>query len=170
MFLELLASIAAGVGAVGVMLALYRLSGRRLPRWSMPAAAGLAMITFAIWSEYSWAGRTVAVLPEDMVEISRVTESRPWKPWTYIVPQTTRLMAADIAGTARREDAPDLRLVTLYLFARWQPARSVPVLVDCKAQARADVTDTALTDPAAAGWQALSPGDPLIRAVCGAPE
>ncbi|TCP38922.1 hypothetical protein [Rhodovulum marinum] len=166
MFLELIASFVAGLGAAGVMLALNLATGRRLPRWLMPVAGGVAMIGFAVWSEYSWATRTAGGLPQGVVEITRVPESRPWKPWTYLAPQATRLMAADVAGAARRQDAPDTRLVTLYFFARWQPAQSAPVLVDCTAPARADVTDAALADPAAASWRALSPDDPLVRTVC----
>ncbi|MCO8144098.1 hypothetical protein NHN26_02550 [Rhodovulum tesquicola] len=167
MFLELIASVAAGFGAGGLMFLLNRLSGQRLPRWSVPVAAGFAMLAYALWSEQSWAARTMAGLPEGLVEISRVEQSVPWKPWTYLLPQTTRLMAADIARAARREDAPEMRLVTLYFFARWQPARSAPVLVDCARPARADATEAALTDPRGADWRALSGDDPLVRAVCG---
>ncbi|SIO45281.1 hypothetical protein SAMN05444722_2248 [Rhodovulum sp. ES.010] len=168
MFLELIASFVAAFAAAGIVLVLNRATGRRLPRWLVPVAAGAAMIGYAVWSEYSWASRTVAGLPEGVVEVDRVAERRPWKPWTYLAPQVTRLMAADVAGAATREDAPGVRLVTLYAFARWQPTRSIPVLVDCDAAARADVTDAALAAPAQADWRPLGPDDPLIRAVCGA--
>ncbi|TCP60327.1 hypothetical protein EV663_1105 [Rhodovulum bhavnagarense] len=166
MFLELIASFVAGLGAVGLVLALDRLTGRHLPRWLVPLAAGGAMIGYAVWSEYSWAPRTVAGLPSGVVEIERIAERKPWKPWTYAVPQVTRLMTADVGGAATRADAPGLRLVTLYAFARWQPTRAIPQLVDCTGGARADVTDAVLADPAAADWRALAADDPLRRAVC----
>ncbi|GAA0287198.1 hypothetical protein [Rhodovulum strictum] len=166
MFLELIASVAAGFGAGGIVFLLRRLSGSRLPSWSVPVAAGLAMLAYAVWSEYSWAARTMSGLPEGLVEVSRVEQSVPWKPWTYLSPQTTRLMAADIARAARREDAPEIRLVTLYFFSRWQPARSAPVLVDCGRLARADASEAALTDPGSADWRTLAGDDPLLRAVC----
>ena len=168
MFIELIATIAAGLGAGGLALLLNRrLSGGRLPRWTMPAAAGLAMLGYAIWSEYSWAGRMVAGLPGGVVEITRVEQRIAWKPWTLIAPQTTRLIAADAGGAATRPDAPGIRLVDLYLFARWQPARVVPVLVDCRAPSRADATEAALGDPASAAWHPLAADDPLVRGICG---
>ncbi|ARE42112.1 hypothetical protein RGUI_3971 [Rhodovulum sp. P5] len=166
MFLELIATFVAALGAAGLVMGLNMMTGGRLPKWLMPVAAGAAMIAYAVWSEYSWAGRTVAGLPEGVVEVSRVDERIAYKPWTYIVPQTTRLMAADAGGAATRPDAPALRLVNLYLFARWQPARTVPILVDCETAARADATEAALADPAQADWLPLPAGDPLVVAVC----
>lgn len=167
MFLHLVATIAAGLGAAGVMLALHRLTGRRLPRWLIPVAAGLAMIGYAVWSEYSWPDRVVAGLPEGVVEVMRIEERMLWRPWTYLAPQTTRLMAADAGGAATHPDRPSLRLIDLYLFARWQPTRRMPVLLDCAGPARADVTGAALADPEAADWRPLAPDDPLLRVVCG---
>jgi len=166
MFLELIATFVAGVGAAGLVMGLNRIFKRRLPRWLMPVAAGAAMIAYAVWSEYSWADRTVSGLPPGVVEVARIEDRIAWKPWTYLAPQATRLMAVDAGAAARRPDTPEIRLVTLYLFARWQPTRSVPVLVDCAAPARADTSDAALEDPAAADWRPLSPDDPLIGAVC----
>lgn len=167
MLLELMASLAAAVGAAGIMLLVVRLSGRRLPRWLVPAAVGLAMLGYTLWSEYTWGNRIAARLPEGVVEVVRVDERIWWKPWTLAVPQTTRMMAANIAGAATREDAPGVRIVTLYFFARWMSTRSVPVLIDCAAGAQADASEAALADPRAATWLPLGADDPLIRAVCG---
>ena len=167
MFIELIATFAAGIGAGGLALLLNRLTGGRLPRWAMPVAAGLAMLAYAIWSEYSWGARIVAGLPQGVVEVSRVEQRIAWKPWTFLVPQTTRLIAADAGAAATRPDAPATRLVDLYLFARWQPTRGVTVLVDCTAPARADATEAALDDPASAIWRPLPEDDPLVRTICG---
>ncbi|MBK5933047.1 hypothetical protein C8N32_107132 [Rhodovulum imhoffii] len=169
MFLELIATFIAGIAAAGVALLLNMASGRRLPRWLMPVAAGAAMLGYTIWSEYSWAGRTVAALPDGVREIHRVRQKVLWKPWTYAAPQTTAVMAADLAGVAQNPAAPGVSLVDLYFFTRWMPARRVPQLVDCAAGARADVSDAGLSDPAAARWRGLRPDDPLLKAVC-APE
>lgn len=167
MFLELIASFAAGIAAAGLVLIVNSLTGRRLPRWLMPIAAAGAMIGYGVWSEYSWAGRTVGGLPPGVVEVSRVDERKPYKPWTYLAPQASRLIAADVGGAATRDDAPALRLVTLYLFARWQPTHAVPVLIDCAAPARTEASDATLADPAAAQWRALAADDPLIVVICG---
>ncbi|MBK5922330.1 hypothetical protein CCR90_00780 [Rhodovulum sulfidophilum] len=170
MYIELIAIIVAGIGTGGLVLVVNRLTGRRLPRFAVPLAAALAMFAYALWSEYTWGTRTVASLPEGVVEVTHVDQAIPWKPWTLLAPVTTRVMAANRIGVQSRPDAPEVRLVELYLLARWHSARTVMVLIDCAAPARADATDAALTDPSVADWQPLGPADPLLRAVCVPPE
>ncbi len=166
MFFELMATFAAGLSAAGLMLILSQLFRGRLPRWLIPVAAGAAMLGYAIWSEYSWADRTVGSFPDGFEVISRVEETYAWKPWTYIVPQTTRLMALDTA-TARANDAvPGVRLVDLYLHARWQPTARVQQLVNCDTGSRADVTEASLEDPAQATWHEIEPGSALLDVAC----
>ncbi len=166
MFLELIATFAAGLGAAGVVLLLNMATRGRLPRWAMPVAAGAAMIGVGISNEYGWGGRTAAQLPEGVVVIETVTESDWYRPWSFVVPMTTRLAALDTASTRTNPAAPDLRLADLYLFARWRPAAMIPQLIDCAGASRADVTDAALADPAAADWRPANAA--LIDAACAA--
>ena len=167
MFMELLASFAAGIGAAGLVLLLNLITGGRLPKWAMPVGAGLAMIGFAIWSEYSWAERTIGALPEGVEVIETVEESRFWKPWTYFAPQTTRILAADIAGIRENDSVQGARLVDLYLFERWQAPGKVMELVRCDDPARALVTEAALADPEeAAKWLPVTREDPIYGAIC----
>ncbi|MCG7859802.1 hypothetical protein MD537_22680, partial [Flavihumibacter sediminis] len=72
MFLELIATIFAGVAAAGVMLVITRASKGRLPKWLTPVAAGGAMIAATVSSEYGWYARTSASLPEEFAIIDRV--------------------------------------------------------------------------------------------------
>ena len=167
MFFELIATFAAGAGVAGLVLVVNRLTGRRLPGGAVPVAAGLAMLAYAIWSEMTWADRTVATLPEGIELVQTIEEQIVWKPWTYIRPQATRLVAVDRATSRQNPDAPETRLVDLYFHARWQPVSRVPQLINCATFARADVTDAALADPAGvADWITLGQGDPLVRTVC----
>ncbi len=166
MFLELIATFAAGLGAAGLCLLINLATGGRLPRWAMPVAAGAAMIGVTISSEMTWASRTVDGLPESIAVAETVSESAWYRPWTYVWPQATRLMAVDTATVRKNDAAPDTRLIELYLFARWQPTQQVPQLIDCATSARADVTDAALADPAAASWQPVPEGGDLIRLAC----
>lgn len=168
MFLELFATFIAGIGAAGLALLLNHATGRRLPKWVIPVAAGATMIAYTIWSEYTWAARTIADLPDGVEVVMEVGESRAWKPWTYVVPQVTRLSALDTATIRTRPDAEGTRLVELYLFARWQAPTRMPQLVHCENGARADVTDSALADPATADWIRLEQGDPLLERACNA--
>ena len=164
MFLELIATFAAGFGAAGVMLLLNMLTRGRLPRWAMPVAAGLAMIGVTIANEYSWGSRTADALPEGVVVIEDVTQSAWWRPWSYVWPQTVRLMALDTAAIQTRADQPDLKLVDLYLFARWQPPAKAQQLLNCTAALRADATVTALSDPSQATWADADPR--MLQQVC----
>ena len=95
MLLEFIAIIAAGFGLAGIALTLNIALRRRLPPWIVPAAAGAGMLLMAIWLEYSWFERTASTFP-DGVEIASTHQARSWyRPWTYVVPLTNRLIAVD---------------------------------------------------------------------------
>jgi len=166
MFFELIATFAAGAVAAGLALIAGHLSGGRLPKWTTPVMAGAAMLGYAIWSEYSWAGRTTDGLPEGVEVLVTVEETRFWKPWTYVIPQTTRIMALDRESVQTNPDAPGILLADLYFFARWTPPAKRPQLVNCAEGARADVSGAALADPSEATWRSMDEDDPLSEALC----
>lgn len=166
MFFELIAIFVAGLGAAGLALLIGHLSRGRLPRSFVPILAGLAMILYAIWSEYSWAARTLKTLPDTFEVVNAVEEVKFWKPWTYVVPQVTRMMVLDRAGVQTNPAVPEILLVEVYLFGRWAAPIKRPQLVDCAKAARADVSETALADPAQAEWVIAGKDDPLIGALC----
>lgn len=166
MFFELIATFVAGFAAAGVVLAVNVVTRGLLPRWMTPVAAGLAMLGMAIYNEATWGPRTVAGLPDGVEVIDRTTQSAWWRPWTYVAPQTVRLIALDTRSVRENDNAPGVKLVDLYLFARWQPTAQVAQMVRCTDPARADPTDAALTDPDAANWRPVPADDDLIRLTC----
>ena len=166
MFFELVATVAAGLGAAGLALLLNHITGGRLPRWAMPVAAGLSMIGYAIWSEYTWAERTLARLPGGMAVVQSVEDQAIYKPWTYLVPQVTRLAVLDTQSIQTNNEMPDVRLVDLYLLGRWRAPNKIPQMIDCKSNARADVTEQALTDPGTADWIAMEGDNLLVQKSC----
>src|SRR5210317_1669111 len=107
MFVELIATIFAGIACAGLAMFLNLLTGKRLPKWVTPIFAGAGMILVTISNEYTWFGRTSADLPEGL-EIALTVEEQSWlRPWTQIAPYTKRFVAVD-TGTARTNDkAPD---------------------------------------------------------------
>lgn len=170
MFLELIATIAAGIGAAGLVLILNLLSGGRLPRWAMPIAAGVAMLGFTIWSEYTWHSRTTASLPKD-VEVTLVHNSAAfYRPWTYLYPLTDRLAAVDRLTLRRHPDAPDLRIANMVFLARWNAPRIVPVLFDCAGARHAPLMEgVEFSDNGTvtgAVWQTVTASDPALEAAC----
>ncbi|MEM6595329.1 MAG: hypothetical protein AAF672_11095 [Pseudomonadota bacterium] len=159
MFLELIATFAAGFGAAGLALLVNMTTGGRLPKWAMPVAAGIAMIGVTIANEYSWGTRTVDGLPDGLVVVEDIEQRAWYRPWSYVWPQTVRLMVIDTVAVQSRDDVPEIKLADLYLFARWQPPAKVLQLVHCGDAAWATATPKALEDPARAAW---SDADPLV--------
>lgn len=170
MFLELIATIFAGIACAGVAMLLNIITGRRLPKWFMPVAAGLGMIGMTISNEYTWFDRTAERLPEG-VEIAVTVDEQGWlRPWTQVWPYTKRFAAVDV-GTMRTNDAlPDQRLADLYFFGRWAPVNQAPMLFDCAGGRSALLIDGAtFADDGSvsnADWQAMPPDDPVLKLVC----
>ncbi len=170
MFIELIATVFAGVACAGIAMLLNILTGRRLPKWVMPIAAGAGMIGMTISNEYTWYTRTAEKLPEG-VEIATTVEEHSWvRPWTQIWPYTKRFAAVD-TGTMRKNDSlPNQRLVDLYFFGRWSPVSQAPMLFDCAASKSALLIDGAKFGAdgavADADWQAMEKNDPILKLAC----
>ncbi|SFR17829.1 hypothetical protein [Poseidonocella sedimentorum] len=171
MFIELIATVVAGIACAGIMMLLNHATGRRLPRWLIPVAAGLGMIGMTISNEYTWFDRTSARLPEG-VEIALNVEERSWlRPWTMARPYTKRFVAVDRAGVRSHPGLPEQRLADLYFFGRWSPVNRAPMLYDCdgaRAALLIDGAEFAADGSVAADWGAVPPGDPILALVCGA--
>ena len=170
MFIELIGTIFAGIACAGVVLLLNVISGRRLPKWMMPVAAGTGMIGMTISNEYTWFDRISERLPEG-IEIATTVQEESWlRPWTLFWPYTKRFSAVD-TGTARRnENLPDQRLADIYFFDRWSPVNQAPMLFDCAAARSALLIDGASFSAdgtvADASWQSMPAGDPILKLVC----
>ena len=170
MFIELIATIFAGIACAGIVMLLNIATGRRLPRWLMPVAAGLGMIGMTISNEYTWFDRTVARLPQG-VEVAMTVEEQSWlRPWTQLWPYTKRFVAVDTATARSNENLPDQRLADIYFFGRWSPVNQAPMLYDCAGAKSALLIDGAsfaedgtVTN---ADWQSLPPDDPILKLVC----
>lgn len=170
MFVELIATFVAGIACAGLAMFLIRASGRRLPRWITPLAAGAGMLAVTISNEYTWYNRTAATLPEGL-EIAVTVEEKSWfRPWTQVWPYTKRFIAVDL-GTARsHENQLDQTLVDLYFFGRWSPVNQAPMLFDCADSRSALLIDGAEFAPDGslrdAHWEALAPGDSILTLAC----
>ncbi|MFQ6547842.1 hypothetical protein AADZ90_007780 [Aestuariibius sp. 2305UL40-4] len=170
MFVELIATVFAGIACAGVAMLLNRLTGRRLPRWITPVAAGAGMLAMTISNEYTWFERTAERLP-DGIEIAMTVDEQSWlRPWTQLRPYTKRFVAVD-TGMARTHDAvPDQRMADLYFFGRWSPVNQAPMLFDCGAGRSALLIDGAefAEDGTVsnADWQAMPANDPILKLVC----
>lgn len=170
MFFEFVATIATGFGLAGIAILLNRLTGGRLPRWLVPVTAGAGMIAFTIWSEYSWLARTTQSLPEGVVVASASEERMAYRPWTYIKPLSTRLIAVDLRRIRTNPALPDQRMVPVVAMGRWRAGIEVDAVFDCAANRRADVVDgVSMADDGSltgATWISLPADDAVLRAAC----
>lgn len=145
-------------------------SGRRLPRWIAPVAAGLGMLATTVSNEYTWYNRTAAQLPQGLT-VAMTVEEQGWvRPWTQIWPYTKRFVAVDQSTIRSHEQQPGHRLVDLYFFGRWSPVNSAPVLFDCPGARAALLIDGAefAADGTVedAAWEPRAPDDPVLALAC----
>lgn len=173
MLFELIATLAAGFCLAGLALTLRWLLRGRTPAWLVPAAAGLGMLSYAIWSEYTWLDRAEASLPEGVVVASH-NEVRAWyRPWTYARPLSDRLIAVDRRESRRNPALPGQVLTRVLLMGRWAPTHAVAAVFDCEGKRRADLVDGVRFDEAGAlqgaQWIPLPAHDPVLLAACEAP-
>ena len=170
MFLELIATFVFGFAAAGVAMLLNIATGKRLPRWLIPVAAGAAMIGFTIWNEYNWYPQTLAKLPEGVEVVIENEKSTFYQPWSYAVPYVNRFIAVDLTNAKRNEKFPDQVIVDLLAFERWAPGQSIPMAIDCAASMSANLVDGMEFDDSGAlvgvEWVSLEADDPLLMRVC----
>ncbi len=171
MLIFLVSTIAAGFAAWGIAMAVNRLTGRKLPKWTLPAGAGLAMITFVLWNEYSWAERSRSALSDTAVITFKNERRDFWRPWTFLAPLTTRMSVLDRGAAAElpADPNPDMRHARVYLMERWKPTYGLTMLYDCARARRLDTSDAGASNAniEEADWIQLDPEDPALRAACG---
>ena len=170
MFIELIATVFAGIACAGIAMFLNIITGKRLPKWIIPVVAGLGMIGMTISNEYTWFDRTAEQLPEGVTIAMKVEEQSWGRPWTQLWPYTKRFVAVDTATAQTNANLPDQRLADLYFFGRWSPVNQAPMLFDCTGARSALLIDGAtfaadgtVTD---ADWQHMPAGDPILKLVC----
>ena len=169
MALELIAAIALALGTAGIVILLRKLSGGRIPKIMLPASVAIALVSFAVWGDYSWSARTVAAMPERVSLVETVSHSNAWRPWTYAFPVTERFVAADMGGLRRNGETPDLVLVDLLFIERRMDTRRQPVLVNCRKAETALVSGGGDLDPTRLGsldWTPLPARNRLNDMVC----
>ena len=164
-FISMIAAAFLAVIAVYIANHLSRkFRGKALPKWAMPAAAGVAMLGYTIYAEYAWFPNVERNLPQGTVVAQQIEGRMIYRPWTYAAPLTTRFIALE--GLSREDD---FTRGNLLLIARWKQPVLVPVVFDCAQGRRADLMEGAafaqgvLTDGT---WRQLSPDDPVLTTAC----
>lgn len=171
MLFELFAALVAGLAVAGIVMGLRWLSRGLLPKWLIPASAGIGILSFAIWSEYTWFERVSGTLPST-VTVAWQNETRsPLRPWSYVRPVITRFTAVDAGAAQRHENFPDQVMTDVILMARWQQPARIRVVFDCAKRQRADLIGgnvSVAEDGSIVGakWVDLPEDDPVLAAAC----
>jgi len=170
MIWTLIGTLMVGVGAASVVYVVLRALRWPVPGWVLPAAAGAGMLGFHLWSDYAWADRTAAELPDHVVVAERYTSRSMLQPWTYLVAKVDRFAAVDTAAIRYHPAVDDMVMATVHLVTRWYPTVTTRQLYDCETPRRADIgADFAVDEegrPIDPDWVALPPDDPIRSVAC----
>ncbi len=170
MLIDFIAMACVGAAMAGIFLALRKILKERLPKWALPAVIGAGMLSYSVWSEYSWYSRVAAALPEQVTILAAPRDTSPMRPWTYIAPPITRFMALD--GTVLRTSTENatIKQGEIMLVQRWHKTNRVAVGFDCAQWRHADLVDGATLSPAGdltgSFWLEAAKDDPLMLAAC----
>ncbi|MFY0991305.1 hypothetical protein [Halomonas sp. C05BenzN] len=168
MLLHLIAAFFAALGAAGIGLLLRFISGKRLPRWIIPVFAGLGMLGYQIYHEYSWFSHKQLQLPASAQVVSVEEGGAFWRPWTYVFPMTTAFSVVDRANLVTKQ-ADDHRLVEfiLYRFERQyvDQVSHQAWLMNCTTRERLPLVGEE-REPRLEGMRSIEASDPLFQAVC----
>ncbi len=110
MIWHLIATFSAGLGAAGIAFLLRSITRQKLPKWIIPAFAGLGMLAYQIYFEYNWFDHQSSRQPEGTVVTASYKGEVFWRPWTYFYPMTTVFKVVDTNNLQVRE-ADGLTLV-----------------------------------------------------------
>ncbi|NRB55927.1 MAG: hypothetical protein HRU39_08115 [Salinicola sp.] len=168
MIWHLVAAASAGVGAAGIALLLRSLSGGRLPRWIIPACAGLGLLAYQISYEYGWYESKRQQLPESAAVVSTEKGRMVWRPWTYLYPLTTAFSVVDRDKLVTSR-ADGERLVEFVLYRFEMQYRDVlthqAYLVNCSTRERVPLVGDSRR-PDIDRLRRLADDDPQLETVC----
>ena len=169
MAIDLIAALFVAA-VVGMLVWLLRRWLPSLPSWLVPASAGLALIGYTVWSEYDWFPRMSRQLPPEIEVVATLEEASPFRPWSFLSPATTSFVALDHRKTLNHPQKAELRMVTLYSFARTGGMTEGLMAVDCAGKRQAlMVTGAKISDAGeltGAEWQPAVADEHLQQAAC----
>ncbi|HEY8331416.1 MAG TPA: hypothetical protein VIO83_08840 [Pseudomonas sp.] len=103
MIWHLIAAICAALAGAGIALILRSLTRKWLPKWIIPAFAGLGMLAYTIHYEYTWFDTKQAQLPAGSLVVASETGDMLWRPWTALFPMPLSYTVLDSANAQIEE-------------------------------------------------------------------
>lgn len=109
MIWHLLAVFIIGLCVGACAFALRRFSRNKLPSWIIPASAGIGMLGYLAYYDYTWFDLKGGQLPVGAVIIEQQRTSNFFRPWGYLIPSVSSFSVLD--GQARETQQDGERLV-----------------------------------------------------------
>lgn len=164
MFWEIIATILAGFVFAGLALS-ARLIFKKIPKWIIPAMAGLGMITYQIVTEYTWFSHTTSNLPEGSVVVASVPKTTFFRPWSYIKPQIFQFVVLDSTHIAPTK-IDGIYQARLYFFERRLPAQELLTVFDCYNARQAHIFNEQNPNLNQLDWQTLEYTPKALKVIC----
>ena len=114
MIWHLFAVLIVGLCGGALLHLLRKLSGNRLPKWTISAGAGLCMFGYHAYYDYTWYEFKAGQLPADSIVIYEKHTTTFFKPWSYISPVVNAFTVFD--GTSKRREQDYQILVEYYTY------------------------------------------------------
>ena len=166
MFWNLVATLFAGLGAAGIALAIRSLSRKRAPKWIIPVFAGIGMLSYQIYNEYTWFEHKQTLLPAEAVVVATEERRIAWRPWSYLVPQVTSFTVLDTNSIRHELSQQDVVQFYLYRFERnyADVVTSQIYLLHCSRQELLPLDKDG--EPQVNQLRQLAPEAPLFNRIC----
>lgn len=116
MFWTFVATVFCGLGAAGIALGLRAATSNKAPKWIVPVFAGMGMLGYLIYGEYTWYDHKKNLLPEEAVVVDTESDGILWRPWTFAFPYVTAFSTVDIKSISQDTANSDIVRFTLYRF------------------------------------------------------
>lgn len=166
MFWNFVATIICGLGAAGIALGIRSATRKRAPKWIIPVFAGLGMMGYQIYMEYTWYDQITARLPQSSVVVSKEAAAEYWRPWSFAIPQVNRITILDRDSIRAAPTAPDTFQFRLYLIRQTYGDRVSHGgwLLNCPSRELVALEDDGQPDTTQA--RRLAPDNELMQEVC----
>ncbi len=167
MIWTIIAIAVAGLGSAGIALILRKLSGNKLPKWTIPVFAGAGMLAYQISWEYSWFEHQSARQPAGTVVVSTEQIPMVWRPWTFYFPMTNAFTVLDVNSIRKQQVNEDTVVeFLLYRFEKQHIDRvsAQGYLLNCGSTELIPITQR--KEPLLDKMRRLGAEDTLYRHVC----
>lgn len=167
MIWTLVALASAGIGSAGIALILRSLTRQKLPKWIVPVFAGAGMLTYQIYSEYSWLQHKQTQLPPNSEVISVQQGAMVWRPWSYLYPLDVSFTVIDGAHISTTQVGEDrVAEFILYRFENMlvDSVKAAPHLLNCSNGQMLQLNED--HKPDLESLRELDGNDPLRQRIC----